>query len=714
MALFPQKLGNVRSSNQLTQLIEHLKSTMNGQQIASNSVARLAYSTESMREDEVHALQTTCGTLSTSLEAIASTLGIDKLVQSSQIEAATAAGVISGDITSFFKFSPTTMVSTESMHVVANNVSDGFEKRPLALEAYDERDNRNAAVYSIAYNMQASRQDEFGETFFPTIVVTPDQVGLCISVRLMMVFNELFRQISGALDNYAKKNIIRAIADYTILKNEMTRIIPVNRVESVDKFVDPLLVPPRVINLEGTDINTAPLAVGKKFSLLGISQTDALLQTGVMDITDSIEPAIRLQYVYIKVGTDVLRVDVSNLPLSEFTYATQNNYRVMQLNFETTSVLINKDTKRADGSALVDLAPVVTNDLIVRVNLNMSGSVNIELADTQVFGNQTSVYTVQDNAGQLLSLTAAPANAIVTLFDTAEIIGYELIAYRSNLNRRQRGQLIDTTFYTQVYNIPYRSPITAIHPVTMDGQTDASDLQALVTATRIRTSNAAVKSLIDATNTLREYVDARDYVGVGPDTLGVGRFFVRPTYYEENVDMTLIVDSLKSHERAEDMQAALVNKIRDYAYRMYRDSEYKAAADALAGGISPVPTVIVGTDPVLARYLCVTGDLRTLGGEFNVRVVSTLDRRVAGKIFLTFGVFDESRNSAPNPLNFGNMGWSPEMTVVLPISRNGQISKELSVSPRFLHIVNLPVLTLLTVDNVPNVINKVNIFAHAV
>jgi hypothetical protein len=248
----------------------------------------------------------------------------------------------------------------------------------------------------------------------------------------------------------------------------------------------------------------------------------------------------------------------------------------------------------------------------------------------------------------------------------------------------------------------------------MDGQTDASDLQALVTATRIRTSNAAVKSLIDATNTLREYVDARDYVGIGPDTLGVGRFFVRPTYFEESIDMTLIVDSLKSHERAEDMQAALVNKIRDYAYRMYRDSEYKAAADALAGGISPVPTVIVGTDPVLARYLCVTGDLRTLGGEFNVRVVSTLDRRVAGKIFLTFGVFDESRNSAPNPLNFGNMGWSPELTVVLPISRNGQISKELSVAPRFLHIVNLPVLTLLNVDGVPNVTNRVPILAHAV
>lgn len=710
--LFANKLGQTAQRNQLTDLVDHVANVINNGQIASVSVARSAISTESLREDEVRSLQTSVENLSTSLEAISCNLGLESLIQSSQIAAATVAGVVSADPMGFFAARPKAIVSTESMQVVQYAGADGFDTRPLALEAYDDRDNRNAAVFSIAYNMQASRQDEFGETLFPTIVVTPDQVGLSVTVRLMSVYNELYRQISGAIDNYAKKNIIRALADPTILKNEMTRIVPVHRAESADKFVDAALVAPRTIDLEGEAIVTAPLAAGKKLSLLGISQTEALLKSGVMDVTDSIENAIQLQYVYVQVGADpltadVLKFDVSNLPLSEFVAATQNNYRVMQLNFETNSVLINKDTKQADGSALSILDGVVTNDLMVRLNINLSGSVNTELGDTQVFGNAADVFSVQNNAGEMLSLSAVPASDVVTAFANAKIVGYELTAYRSNLNRRQRGQLIDTTYFTQVYNIAYRSPISAIHPVTMDGQTDASDLQALVTATRIRTSNAAVRALLDAANTLREYVDARDYVGVGPDTLGMGRFFVRPTYFEESIDMNDIVDSIKSHERAADIQAALVNKIRDYAYRMYRDSEYKAAADALAGGVAPVPTVVIGTDPVLARYLTVNGDLRTLGGEFNVRIVSTLDRRIAGKIFLTFGVFDESRNSAPNPLNFGNMGWSPEMTVVLPISRNGQISKELAVAPRFRHIVNLPILAVLEVSNVPDVVNKV-------
>jgi hypothetical protein len=173
--------------------------------------------------------------------------------------------------------------------------------------------------------------------------------------------------------------------------------------------------------------------------------------------------------------------------------------------------------------------------------------------------------------------------------------------------------------------------------------------------------------------------------------------------------MATAIDSIKSHERAQDIQAVLVNKIRDFAYRMYRDSEYKAAADAIQGGISKTPTVVIGTDPVLARYLTVTGDLRTLGGEFDVKIVSTLDVRVQGKIFITFGVFDENRNVAPNPLNFGNMIWGPELVLTANISRGNTISKETVVQPRYLFVTHLPVVALLTVENVPDVLNKVAI-----
>jgi len=715
MPQFKQK-GFPVAKTQLDNVIEQLTQVIQNNKIVTPQVARTALSLESATESSIHALQSVSDELSTAMESIAHEMGIDKNLTSAQIEAGSIAGIVAGDYRAHLSHKTAVQsVSTEGISVVQNfNAGDVLSERSYSLEAYDERENKNAVIYSIAYNMQAAKQDEFGETFFPTIVVTPDNVGFGVTVNLMTVYDAIERKVSGSFTDFNKKNIIRAVANPDILKKEQTRIVPVFRAQSADKFVAAAVVPDHAVILEGESINTAPLAVGKEIDLLGISQTDTLLSAGIMDMTDSIDPSVTLKNVYVKVGDDVLVIGTMNLPLSNFTYSTQNNYRVMTLNFATTSVLVNKNTKNVDGSALVTLASVVTNDLIVRLKLVMTGSVNIETGHCEVFGNAVSVNSVQNNAGEVLDLTAAPAAGVVTAFTTAAIAGYDLIAYRANMNRRQRGQLIDTTKYTQLYNVPLRSPITALHPINSDDQTDNSDVQALITGTRIRTCNESVTSLLSVASQLREYVDARDTTGVGPDILGVGRFFVKPTYLEKTIDMNDIVDSIKSHERAKDIQEALVSQIRDAAYNMYRDSEYKAAADALAGGTAPVPVVIIGTDPVLARYLTVSGDLRTLGGEFDVRIVHTLDYRMQGKICITFGTFDESRNVAPNPLNFGNMVWSPEIVLTANISRGGSISKETVVQPRYLFVTHLPVLTVLVINNVPDVINKVPVNFHSV
>jgi hypothetical protein len=256
--------------------------------------------------------------------------------------------------------------------------------------------------------------------------------------------------------------------------------------------------------------------------------------------------------------------------------------------------------------------------------------------------------------------------------------------------------------------------------VNSDGGTDTTDLGALITATRIRTSNYAVTCLLQAAEVLSNYVDVRGQSGSystnnWPEVLGVGRFLVQPYFQYYTLDMAQAVDSVMTSDRIDDLQAAMVNRIRDFAYRAYQDSEYIAAALAMSGGaVPPAPTVIIGTDPVLSRYLQITGDLRTLGNDFSARVVSSIDLRVRGKIFVTFGVFDGDINAAPNPLHFGCMGWKPELTLTIPIARNGQVSKELTVQPSFLHIVNLPVLIVIEVLNLPDVLNKVSLNMNSV
>ena len=714
--LFAKKTKQGTPEGMMGSIIEKLKGVVNDNQISNKVVARAALSLESLRDDETHSLDTALNGLKASLEHIAKEAGISKIMTAAQMDAGVAAGLCSGDIGAFLA-APTShnVPSMEGFAVVNTGGADSFAKRSLGVEAYDERDNRNANVYSVAYNMQAARQNDFGEAFFPTVVVTPDQVGFQISIRLIQVYNDFKRAITGELAKYEKKNLLRAVVDYTILKTEMTKIIPVARPEAADSFVASSIIPSRTILNEGEPIVTAPLATGKRVDLIGLSQTDTLLASGVMDTTDSMDTAITLANIYIKVGADIIKFGTQNLPLAVFNAAPQGNYRLMSLAFNTTSLLMNSTSTRIDGSALTVLKDLVDNDYVVRLAVDVTGNANIETGETIVYGNGFSVHSIQNAAGELLDMKTAPASDLVNAFAAAVVVGYDLTCYRTNLNRRQRGQLLDTTYTTQMYNVQLRGPISTLRPVTSDGQTDASDLSALVTATRIQISNTAVTKLLEVANSLSEYVDARDPLGVGPDVLGIARYLIKPIFHSEIIDFLTAIDSLTAHDRARDIQAVLIMKLRDVVYRMYRDSNYKAAADAMNGGTSKPPTVIIGTDQVISRYLMDTGELRTLGSDFDCKIVSTSDARMYGKIAVSFGNFDGQNSGQPDPMHFGNMAWKPELTLVLPIARNNQISKELTVQPAFLHINHLPIMAMFEVVNLPAVVaNKVHLNVHTI
>lgn len=708
------KSGQTADAVKINGFIDALKSRVMGGQMVNHSVGKAMISLESINDSDLQMLETAGSTLDAALEAITGDL-MDNVIGSTnkatpaQMTAATMAGLMAGDIFGHLS-RPTNVaqVSTENISVIPTaGMAGTLDKRSFALEAYDERENRNAVVYSIAYNYQASRQDEFNETLWPTLTLTNENVGFGITVNLMMVYDAIERKISGDVTDFNKRNIIRAVKNPNILKKDQTRIIPVYRPASAAKFS--AIIPSTNYSLEGDIIPTAPLAFGKKVDIVALSYTDALLTTGAPNQTDTLDPTVVLSNVYATVGThDIIKFSTLNLTYSNFVAAPQNQYKQSNLNFNTVGLIINKNTKNIDGSALTDLAVVGTKDLLVTLEINITGTANVEFGDLEVYGNRLAVSTVQDNTGAFLDLTSGDGAAIVALFTAAKLDSYDVLAYRANMNRRQQGQLIDVTKFTQLYNVPLRSPITSMHPINNDGSTDASDVQALIATTRIRMSNDGVGALIAAFETLSQVTDPRAGQNSGEALTAIGKYYVVPTFSSFSIDMATAIDSISSHNRAADMQAVLVNRIRDVSYRLYRDSEYKAAADALSGGISKVPVVIIATDPVLARYINVEGDLRTLSGGFDVRVVSTLDERVQGKIFITFGVFDETRNTAPNPLNWGNMVWAPELVLSANISRSG-ISKETVCQPRYLYVQHLPIGGYIEVANVPDVLNKVSI-----
>lgn len=701
----------------ISDLVDKVSAVTSNRALNDENLTKLVISTESLDSSQEQLINTVYNNIESNIKTIAQDFNI--AAEDYQLESASMVGILAANPKAALASGLKKNISVENYQLVRYGGNDGVLENPLALEAYDERDNRNSQVYSIVYNLLASRQDDFGESFFPTVVVNPNEVGITLSVKIFYAFNDFKRSITGALANFGRKNIIRAYADASILFNEQTKAVPVYRStggtdDNSDKFVADTLLTSWSVNVyNDVMVETSALATGKKVDLIGLSMNNELLSTGLADVTDTLDTYVRLDELFVKVTSgadvDVIRFDVSQLPGSTFTFAPQGNYRKMVLNLDSESLVVTAGTKKVDGVALSALTEFAANNWNGLIRVSISGSSVIDKGETIVNPGSLELVAARNSAGELVSTTAAAYVAAADKLASAEIIGYTLTAYRANSNLRQRGQLVDSQQEYQVVAVMYRSPISTLAPAINSGVDDTTALQTLITTTGIRVSNEAVSSLLKAEQALKSYTPVASMSGDIPEVFGIGRFYVKPSFYTEDIDLAFSVDSLKSHERAKDIKAAIVEKLRYYASEMYRSSEYKAAAMVLTGNIGFKPTIIIGTDPVIYNYIMVDGDLRTLGDQFDVKVVSTLDSRVSGKIFMTFGVFDSARNNTVNPLNFGNMLWSPEITAVLPISRNGQVSKELIVAPRFLHMVNLPVLSVLNISGLPSVTGKVQV-----
>jgi len=702
------------SFDPIADLTEKVGQITASRSFSDEKIGQIALATESIGANEENTLVGVYNNIESSIKSIVQDFGI--AVESHQLEAASIAGV--------FATNPRAVLASKlrapqsGAIVVQPSILDGMVERPsIALEAYDERENRNAQLYSIVYNLMSSRQDDFSETFFPTIVINPSEVGVAISIKLFYAYNDFKRSVTGSLANFGRKNIVRAYADPDVLKNELTRAVPVLRTGGGADDNSALFAAEAgswSVNLgNNITVTTGAVKVDTKFDLIATSQTNELLNSGLMGPTDSLDTAIKLESIYVKLtdgaNTDIIRVMVDQLPGSTFTFAPQGNYRRMILTMDSDGLVLGSSTKTINGTNPAVLTEVATNK--ARIQLTMSGSVILDRGDCIVNRGSLTLTTLRNAGDQLV--TGASFNSLAAKISNAEIIGYTIRANRANSNVRQRGLLLDSQIENRIISVLYRSPMSVLIPSISAGD-DTSALQHLINTTGVRISNEAVGSLLDIQSKLAGYVPVANANGELPEIDSIGHFVAKPVYFTDSINLSASIDSLKSHERIKDIRAALVEKIRFYANEMYRNSEYQAAAAVLTGNVGFKPTVIVGTDPVLFNYIQADGDLRTLGETFDVKVVSTLDQRVAGKIFISFGVFDASRNTAINPLNFGNLLYSPETTVSLNISRDGQTSRELMVIPRFLHQPALPVMTVLNVTGLPETTGKIAVNTNAV
>lgn len=585
---------------------------------------------------------------------------------------------------------------------------DYRDQSAWSMEAYDNKNLTDFLPYSIAFNIYGQRQDEFSELLFKTFVVPPEQAGVEITASRLLVYRDQ-NHTSASGFNMGKRNLIEAHVDHTLLQDESTRLVPVAATDNSNDsvLVAATLVATSYLQLGGVQVPTRPLKIGVPIDLIKVSQYQPLVGAGLQfDNQDSVDSAIRLQDIVVNTGVTnapAVVFPTLTLPGHQFQRALTGNYREMNLNFETQGLVVTAATKAVDGSSPAAFASIPAGWSIT-LGVSVNGKVNVEKGNCTLTASSLVVTGAYDANGNAQSLTSGSGATVVTALAAYTVGGYDLLVNRTNSNRRTRGLRIDTTLVRERYYIPLAAPISVARPNDPWQQQQATDLKAIVTTARIRNTNNAITAMFNIIDALEAYVTAPFKAGEDDSAAigGLGRLLVNPYFQAIPFDLVTALNSVSSSVKAEDIQGALVNKIRDVAFDMLQKSNYQPALEAQLGGPAAKPILFVGTDQVLIRWLMVTGDDRTFTPMFDSAIVKeSLDSRMYGKIFLTFVRPDANE---PDLLSFGAHIWSTELVSTLQVTRSGESNSiETMVQPRTLHINMMPVCAMITVTGLSTV-----------
>lgn len=602
----------------------------------------------------------------------------------------------------------TTVASTEDIPVIypSSGLYPHLDSNP-SLEAFDATNITDLKGYNVLFAFASALQDEFGEAFFKTVTLNPDTNGLEVKIRRTVVMREVFQPQTGQYTGWDYHNLLDAVSDNTILIDDTTRIYPrviVGDAKSEQLFTDKAVIAPKdIIGNNGAKITTAPLRPGADIPLIGISMNDKI--PGRLDETDALNHAINVTKLYFAVkttdGESVLAFDTTAFNGNNFLKSQQHRDRRVTLDFPITDLMVDGDTLDAFGNpalALAFLNAAPYDDVKLKFRTTVSGHGDLQFGHINV-GQATA------RVGEARKVDAGGVYEIirdeVTLDEidskivSVTLVGYEVKAFRANLNRRQLGLLIDSVEESVRYMIPLSAPISLKKPIT-DTAT-ANDLAGPLNAIRLRNSLNAVTKLIEVRDVLRTvtpHVGYRSPTDPAPQVEGFARLMVRPSLHEETLNIADVISSPSSQHRYNDVVSVITNRLRYAVNAVYTESRYQPALDAINGTAGQKPTVVIGTDPTTAAYLMTEGDPRVVL-NFPNKVVVSYDVRMRGQIVCSFirpGVTDVDL------MSFGVMANIPELVTNAVLQYNGSNTDVTQVQSRNLHICFLPIMVWLKVE----------------
>lgn len=696
------------------QLDVDLKESSNGLSSNAMSLESIAESNSvgAEFEDIGIRLKTAAQELGHLLDTDAGTLESDEC-----LKAGTIAYMASKDPLNYMRdlrVRPTDSLSMESVLTGVGGEVPTIDWESYSQESFDEASISGMATHNAIINMIAARQEPGIEALFPTKVYAATDSGIKLSVDQQEVIREVPHPKNGGLIELDRKRLLRGFIDPEILAARTTNLIPwANPTGEADEnFVDPAIIGNKVIAVDReVSVPTRPLAIGREFNILGLSQHPGMTKNNRFDLGDQVAYGAKLKNLYLSIGEGptekAILFAVSQLTRVDFIKSIQGKGRDTTLNFITTDLILDETVSDISGALVTELQDtIIAPKLLVRLKVSVTGNMNLNTGTTEVNTSPVTVYEILDTQGERLSLKEGQGKAVVDKLKALKIraFGMDIDAKASNSNWRFDGPIIDVTPYEEIYLIPASSPITVITPPLE--QQNGRKIQGMANAIKVLNTNNAITTMINYFGELITYREASAR-GAMIQIAGIARHLVDPYANTIQLDVYDRLKNIESTDRHDSVASVIVYQLRTEAWNMYRDSAYGCALKAQTGGGSDKPHVVLLTDSVIANHLnTLKGEAqieRMLGDHMTCEVHVIDDVRLKGKIWMTFG---RGRPGVEDLLGFGVHAYIPELTQQLTVDRNGATRVINRMIPRNFHLPILPILVCVEVSRIEEALNN--------
>lgn len=572
----------------------------------------------------------------------------------------------------------------EAVKSMPSKMREAVDSSELTTESASGGKINNITIINKIFNAVPSKQDEFGEAFFPTVIKDNNETAVKVYAKVPAYFT------SWASSEKEKTSMIQLTRDTGFLVGEENRVYPIwsadmDALDATNKYVP-----------AGSTRESAPIKFGEKVDLLEISSDEAPI-SGVINTSRALSPSLTLEKLYAANGDNTAKfvVDVSGFRTSGSTMTAEGKDDDYQINFTVGEMIIPSSAfKKADNTRLItgNYKIVYTTAAMVRGNL--------EYASMEADASALKVLRVLDENGDALA-TGAELTAVTDAIAGIALKSYTVIAYEDNGDLAVEGKIFTTDNESELYDVPFRTPNSVKGTVgNLYNGNDATQLANMVTSTGHITSAHAVEKLFDVVAKAKWAVE-----NTGENTLkGIGNRFVKPYHREIELDLSKSVSNKESSDLEGSISAAIVSAVKNAALQAAGMSGLAAAIDVVYPGRKLRCTV--GTDKTIVNYLRVEdSDIIKVSKNLEIQVVSTSNKKLDGKII---GAFTPATDrNVPDFLSIGFCGWAPAVVVDTNRTIASRTTKCVSAFPQFKHHSLTNIVFQINVNKLDELISKI-------